>query len=308
MSTVAFLASVVDPRVASAAAKAALEEFSQVREHTCPELLNTSVLRIPQSSSDLQPTFGMQSGSTSGAAAEQLEHTDGSRLDKLEFDPENEKPPSVNPAGEDERVKPEVKDETEGETPDQGKAEEGLDALQGSHGDYVERRKRAELQLIDANIATAAAAALASAAAKAKHLAAVEERKIKSLVALLVETQMKKLEIKLRHFEELETIMDREKEALEQQRQQLLSERQNFHMEQVKYAELKARQPVEQGGASQSSGAAFNPLQHGRTVGGGGAGQIIGSQQTAAPNGTYLTLPSSQSEGTTPVPRAPLDS
>ena len=33
---------------------------------------------------------------------------------------------------------------------------------------------------------------------QAKHLAAVEERKIKSLVALLVETQMKKLEIKLR--------------------------------------------------------------------------------------------------------------
>jgi len=47
-------------------------------------------------------------------------------------------------------------------------------------------------------------------------LAAVEERKIKSLVALLVETQMKKLEIKLRHFEELETIMDREKEAVSQ--------------------------------------------------------------------------------------------
>lgn len=52
---------------------------------------------------------------------------------------------------------------------------------------------------------------------------------------------------------------------LEQQRQQLLSERQNFHMEQVKYAELKARQQLEQqqGGASQSSGPAFNPLHHG---------------------------------------------
>lgn len=49
---------------------------------------------------------------------------------------------------------------------------------------------------------------------KARHLANVEERKIKSLVALLVETQMKKLEIKLRHFEELEAIMDREREAV----------------------------------------------------------------------------------------------
>ena len=33
-------------------------------------------------------------------------------------------------------------------------------------------------------------------------------------MALLVETQMKKLEIKLRHFEELEAIMDREREAV----------------------------------------------------------------------------------------------
>ena len=36
------------------------------------------------------------------------------------------------------------------------------------------------------------------------------------------ETQMKKLEIKLRHFEELEYIMDKEREALEYQRQQLI--------------------------------------------------------------------------------------
>lgn len=71
----------------------------------------------------------------------------------------------------------------------------------------------------DAQLQSAAAAALAAAAVKARHLAAAEERKIKSLVALLVETQMKKLEIKLRHFEELEAIMDREREALEYQRQ-----------------------------------------------------------------------------------------
>lgn len=50
-----------------------------------------------------------------------------------------------------------------------------------------------------------------------QHLAAVEERKIKGLVALLVETQMKKLEIKLRHFEELETIMDKERESVSYQ-------------------------------------------------------------------------------------------
>lgn len=61
-----------------------------------------------------------------------------------------------------------------------------------------------------------------------QHLAAVEERKIKSLVALLVETQMKKLEIKLRHFEELETIMDREKEAVSEPPHLLLAQLETF--------------------------------------------------------------------------------
>lgn len=77
-------------------------------------------------------------------------------------------------------------------------------------------------------------------------MAALEERKIKSLVALLVETQMKKLEIKLRHFEELETTMEREREGLEYQRQQLIQERQQFHLEQLKAAEFRARQQAHQ--------------------------------------------------------------
>jgi len=42
MSTVAFLASVVDPRVAAAAAKAAMEEFAAIRVsyYSCIALLN----------------------------------------------------------------------------------------------------------------------------------------------------------------------------------------------------------------------------------------------------------------------------
>ena len=75
---------------------------------------------------------------------------------------------------------------------------------------------------ISSTFQSSATAALSAAAVKAKSLAEIAERRIKNLVALLVETQMKKLEIKLRHFEELETIMDREREALEYQRQQLI--------------------------------------------------------------------------------------
>lgn len=116
----------------------------------------------------------------------------------------------------------------------------------------------------ESDLQRAAAAALASAAVKAKHMAALEERKIKSLVALLVETQMKKLEIKLRHFEELETTMEREREGLEYQRQQLITERQQFHLEQLKAAEFRAKQQAhhrlqqEQQGQWQAAAAAAN--------------------------------------------------
>ncbi|CAB1320646.1 unnamed protein product [Coregonus sp. 'balchen'] len=206
MSTVAFLASVVDPRVASAAAKAALEEFCRVREEA------DKVLEFPALNE-----------------AEKAEPSGGERS----VEGEREKR---------ENAEMTVTEERDGDSGGNRKTDRGeKDEIVGRwrEGERDEGRRLAELELVDGTVTTAAAAALGAAATKAKHLAAVEERKIKSLVALLVETQMKKLEIKLRHFEELETIMDREKEALEQQRQQLLSERQSFHSEQLKHAEMK---------------------------------------------------------------------
>ncbi|XP_073965215.1 uncharacterized protein [Choristoneura fumiferana] len=131
MSTVAFLASVVDPRIAAKATKAAMDEFAAIKR---------------------------KEGS---AECKNGAHGGGGR---------------------------EVKPKEEPPTRPQGPS------------------------TVDAKLQSAASAALAAAAVKAKHLAGVEERKIKSLVALLVETQMKKLEIKLRHFEELEATMERERE------------------------------------------------------------------------------------------------
>ncbi|KAH0504844.1 SWI/SNF complex subunit SMARCC1 [Microtus ochrogaster] len=68
------------------------------------------------------------------------------------------------------------------------------DSLMPVKKEHDTRRKEVEQK---GNITTAAPAALASAATKAKHLVTVEEGKIKSLVVLLVETEMKKLKIKL---------------------------------------------------------------------------------------------------------------
>uniref|UniRef100_A0A8C8SVZ0 SWI/SNF related, matrix associated, actin dependent regulator of chromatin subfamily c member 1 n=1 Tax=Pelusios castaneus TaxID=367368 RepID=A0A8C8SVZ0_9SAUR len=257
MSTVAFLASVVDPRVASAAAKAALEEFSRVREEVPLELVEAHVKKVQEAartSGKVDPTYGLESSCIAGTAPDEPE-----KLGKSEV---------LNAAVSADHLYPQMTvknywvislEEKEAE-----ENKENVDVCKEKESEAG--KKKVEHEISEGNVATAAAAALASAATKAKHLAAVEERKIKSLVALLVETQMKKLEIKLRHFEELETIMDREKEALEQQRQQLLAERQNFHMEQLKYAELRARQQMEQQHTQNtqshqhSSGPGMNPL------------------------------------------------
>ncbi|XP_030366368.1 SWI/SNF complex subunit SMARCC2 isoform X7 [Strigops habroptila] len=273
MSTVAFLASVVDPRVASAAAKSALEEFSKMKEEVPTALVEAHVRKVEEAAKvtgKADPAFGLESSGIAGTTSDEPERMEesGAEEARAEAQPAEEKKEAKEPRdgaseeeakekpGETPKKEEEKGKEVEGEKePDKGdadgagepekekEAKEGPDEVPKEQAEpEAERKAKVERDIGEGNLSTAAAAALAAAAVKAKHLAAVEERKIKSLVALLVETQMKKLEIKLRHFEELETIMDREREALEYQRQQLLADRQAFHMEQLKYAEMRARQ------------------------------------------------------------------
>lgn len=98
MSTVAFLASVVDPRVASAAAKAALgkslclcvfvqrkcvvsecvlflEEFSRAREEAPIELFTVGFQKTQRVGHNLDSTFTLQSGGIAGLDPEQSEKT-----------------------------------------------------------------------------------------------------------------------------------------------------------------------------------------------------------------------------------------
>ncbi|XP_042750345.1 SWI/SNF complex subunit SMARCC1-like [Lagopus leucura] len=76
MSTVAFLASVVDPRVASAAAKAALEEFSRVREEVPLELVEAHVKKVQEAaraSGKVDPTYGLESSCIAGTGPDEPE-------------------------------------------------------------------------------------------------------------------------------------------------------------------------------------------------------------------------------------------
>ncbi|XP_067359219.1 SWI/SNF complex subunit SMARCC1b isoform X3 [Channa argus] len=282
MSTVAFLASVVDPRVASAAAKAALEEFSRVQDESVDKISETS------NQPEKMESVIAEKMETNSSSHQVLVRSDGVKVEQSGAKLEGERIKRENA----ENILAEERDGRGDDEESAGRRE----------GDGDDGSRVMEQELVEGSVSMAAAAALASAATKAKHLAAVEERKIKSLVALLVETQMKKLEIKLRHFEELETIMDREKEALEQQRQQLLSERQTFHNEQLKQAEMKVRQQREQQGqpgyTMQHSGQSMTN----RMIPGTGNAQTIAPRHPGAPNGMY---PSSQPDGITPAQPGP---
>nr|XP_023013071.1 SWI/SNF complex subunit SMARCC2 [Leptinotarsa decemlineata] len=231
MSTVAFLASIVDPRVAAAAAKSAMNEFASIKDEVPASVMDAHLKNVEASNADgkYDPAANLAMTGIAGTVPDKEEED---KVKKEDIKDEEKAPEEKkNGDSQDEKMTDKVKSETSDSEKD-----EKMDMSES----------KGEKAMKDSEMQSAAAAALAAAAVKAKHLAAVEERKIKSLVALLVETQMKKLEIKLRHFEELETTMEREREGLEYQRQQLITERQQFHLEQLKSAEFRARQQAHQ--------------------------------------------------------------
>ncbi|XP_033368034.1 SWI/SNF complex subunit SMARCC1, partial [Parus major] len=316
MSTVAFLASVVDPRVASAAAKAALEEFSRVREEVPLELVEAHVKKVQEAaraSGKVDPTYGLESSCIAGTGPDEPDRMDGAEEEKMETETEGQAAEKVEnkaeseseegekvPEGESERsVEKEPESEGAAEPkPEEKEAEENKENVDGSKDKEAEAgKKKVEHEISEGNVATAAAAALASAATKAKVGAVPtpwpwlpgpaepgELLGARAVPPLSPDTsQQHKCCLNVSCPSPPEGDNDQEKARqglsgahlkctipnpalpfvpflaqLEQQRQQLLTERQNFHMEQLKYAELRARQQMEQ----QHSQNPQQPHQH----------------------------------------------
>merc|ERR1712223_590811 len=187
MSTVAFLASVVDPRVAAAAAKSAMEEFARIKDEVPTVIMDAHMKNVKESAEEKSDDPVKSSLEKSGIAGTESEKEKESEKETSD-DAEKKSAPKDEEKPKEESKEPEIKKETEDNDTE----------VESEKEKASEKKETAKDRLIkDGQLQGAAAAALSSAAVKAKHLAAVEERKIKSLVALLVETQMKKLEIKL---------------------------------------------------------------------------------------------------------------
>nr|NVI75751.1 moira [Cucujiformia] len=178
MSTVAFLASIVDPRVAAAAAKSAMNEFASIKEEVPAAVMDAHLKNVEASSAE---------GKYDPAANLALTNIAGTIPDK-----EDEDKIKKEDIKEEDKTEEQKKngDESEENASDKEKSEQ-TELDKDDKMDTTENKSE-KVVIKDSEMQSAAAAALAAAAVKAKHLAAVEERKIKSLVALLVETQMKK--------------------------------------------------------------------------------------------------------------------
>ncbi|CAG8600506.1 8582_t:CDS:2 [Funneliformis caledonium] len=172
MSVVAFLASVVNPGVAAAAAKSALKELSSPKVSDKSKEINgikDTKTGEPAETSDTTPLI-------------EIKHEDAMDTEEGSSD---------------------LKLESSSNTATASDATVGRPKL-------LER---------------AGATAMGAAAAKAKVLADYEEREIQRLVNAVIENQLKKLELKLQQFEELEVVLENEKRDLEKQRQLLFNER-----------------------------------------------------------------------------------
>uniref|UniRef100_A0A8B9EJN1 SWI/SNF related, matrix associated, actin dependent regulator of chromatin subfamily c member 2 n=1 Tax=Anser cygnoides TaxID=8845 RepID=A0A8B9EJN1_ANSCY len=199
MSTVAFLASVVDPRVASAAAKSALEEFSKMKEEVPTALVEAHVRKVEEAAKvtgKADPAFGLESSGIAGTTSDEPERIEesGTEEARAEAQPAEEKKEAKEPRDgtAEEEAKEKLGDmakkeeekgkELEGEkesdkgdsdgTGDLEKEKEAKEAQDEVPKEPLEpeaeRKAKVERDIGEGNLSTAAAAALAAAAVKAK--------------------------------------------------------------------------------------------------------------------------------------------
>lgn len=101
MSTVAFLASIVDPRVAAAAAKSAMEEFANIKDEVPAALLDAHLKNVEASTADgkYDPAAGLAQTGIAGTLPEKEEDEKIIKKDgELGKEEEGEKTPGTTPA------------------------------------------------------------------------------------------------------------------------------------------------------------------------------------------------------------------
>ncbi|KAG0238211.1 hypothetical protein BGW42_006491 [Actinomortierella wolfii] len=205
MSVVAFLASVVNPGVAAAAAQSAIKEMGKAAKK-----------RVDAEKAKAAATAAEAEGGANGKSAdEQASSKEGEEKEK---EGEATKTPKV----EESDAAMDVDDTTA--TASSTAEKEDTEMKQDDEKE-AKAAGEEETESPQSTLERVAAAALGCAAAKSKALASYEERELHRLAMAVVEIELKKLELKLQQFEELESVLEIEKRELERQRQQVYLDR-----------------------------------------------------------------------------------
>eukprot|EP00038_Savillea_parva_P018352 m.23198 g.23198 ORF g.23198 m.23198 type:complete len:806 (+) comp4062_c0_seq1:249-2666(+) len=122
----------------------------------------------------------------------------------------------------------------DGETNGKTNGDAAMDVDNGKTEDAT-KADAAKDELSDDTVTALCEGVLDSAAKKASLLARAEERKLKGLIAQLVEAQLEKIELKMRQFHELEVALDGERRSFALQRDRLMKERVQFEAEKRKF-------------------------------------------------------------------------
>ncbi|KAL7273227.1 SWI/SNF and RSC complex subunit Ssr2 [Rhizina undulata] len=190
MSVVAFLASIVDPKVAAAAAKSSVAEMTK----SLHDQIDSNARKGKQPEKEAEKS-AVKDKSSSPKPAE-----------STELKPE----PSSSIPMKSETV-PEETMEVDATTP-------AAETPFSQHSD-------SDIDSQETLISKAAAIALGTAAARAHALASHEEREMMRLVNGVVNCELRKLELKLNQFNELEQVLQAERREIEKGRQQLFLDR-----------------------------------------------------------------------------------
>ena len=102
---------------------------------------------------------------------------------------------------------------------------EGLNMVEGSTQSEVDMGCPKDGIPLTIRIRAAIGTALGATAARAKILADQEDREIEHLVATIIEAQIDKLQEKVKHFDELELLMEKEHAEIEALKDSILTER-----------------------------------------------------------------------------------
>lgn len=192
MSVVAFLASAVSPAVAAAAAQSALGELTDgLRKRVEKGKVDVAETGVVES---LEP--GKKDKSEAGEA--------------MDVDAAQDGEISADKAGEEDAGSAKEQPEPEDKTGNGASSTSSTKRPSGPPRSAVER---------------AASIALGAAGAKAYVLSSFEERECQRLVKQVLEAQMRKMEIKMAQFEELESLLESERRQLESGRRELYEDR-----------------------------------------------------------------------------------